>query len=138
MQAGSLLWDDILNETVPGCKILFSWQSFRGCMLQAAQLYRIKIMMLDFFVKTRRSFRVCVHPRAGIVACFCCFDLPQFRGARLAAVACLLWLFGAAGLACTYLLSFAFSVRACTRRACSGNGSPLLLHALAQTFSRAC
>ena len=76
--------------------------------------------------------------RAGIIACFCCFDLPQFRGARLAAVACLLWLFGAAGLACTYLLSFAFSVRACTRRACSGNGSPLLLHALAQTFSRAC
>ncbi len=43
--------------------------------------------------------------------CFYCFDLPQFRGERMAAVAALLWLFGAAGLALTYLLSFAFSVR---------------------------
>ena len=48
---------------------------------------------------------------AGIIACFCCFDLPQFRGPRLAAVACLLWIFGTAGLANTYFLSFAFSVR---------------------------
>lgn len=44
--------------------------------------------------------------------CFYCFDLPQFRGERMAAVAALLWLFGAAGLALTYLLSFAFSVSA--------------------------
>jgi len=42
--------------------------------------------------------------------CFSCFDLPQFRGERMAAVAALLWLFGAAGLALTYFLSFAFSV----------------------------
>ena len=50
---------------------------------------------------------------AGIIACFYCFDLPQFRGPRMAAVAALLWAFGAAGLSLTYLLSFAFSVRAC-------------------------
>ena len=50
--------------------------------------------------------------RAGIIACFACFDLPQFRGPRMGAVAALLWLFGAAGLSLTYLLSFAFSVRA--------------------------
>lgn len=47
---------------------------------------------------------------AGIIACFYCFDLPQFRGERMGATACLLWLFGAAGIACTYLFSFAFMV----------------------------
>ncbi|BDA45751.1 probable ATP-binding cassette sub-family A member 3 [Coccomyxa sp. Obi] len=48
-------------------------------------------------------------PALGIIVCFYCFDLPQFRGERMAAVVALLWLFGAAGLALTYLLSFAFS-----------------------------
>ena len=47
---------------------------------------------------------------AGIIVCFYCFDLPQFRGERMGATACLLWLFGAAGIACTYLFSFAFMV----------------------------
>ena len=47
---------------------------------------------------------------AGIIVCFYCFDLPQFRGERMGATACLLWLFGAAGIGCTYLFSFAFMV----------------------------
>ena len=51
-----------------------------------------------------------MHAGAGIIVCFYCFDLPQFRGERMGATACLLWLFGAAGIACTYLFSFAFLV----------------------------
>ena len=38
-------------------------------------------------------------------------DLPQYSGAALAAVAGLLWAFGAGGLSLTYLLHFAFKVR---------------------------
>lgn len=41
--------------------------------------------------------------------CFYCFDLPQFRGMRMAAVVVLFLCFGAASLPLTYLLSFAFS-----------------------------
>ena len=55
---------------------------------------------------------------AGIIVCFYCFDLPQFRGERMGATACLLWLFGAAGIACTYLFSFAFMVSASFRISC--------------------
>jgi hypothetical protein len=46
---------------------------------------------------------------AGIIVCFYSFDLPQFRGARMAAVVVLFLCFGAASLPLTYLLSFAFS-----------------------------
>lgn len=46
---------------------------------------------------------------AGIILCFYCFDLPQFRGVRMAAVLLLFLTFGAASLPLTYLLSFAFS-----------------------------
>ncbi|KAK9842270.1 hypothetical protein WJX81_003820 [Elliptochloris bilobata] len=47
-------------------------------------------------------------PAAGIILCFCCFDLPQFRGARLATTIALLWAFGCAALPLTYWASFAF------------------------------
>ncbi len=47
--------------------------------------------------------------RAGIILCFYAFDLPQFRGVRMAAVVVLFLLFGAASLPLTYLLSFNFS-----------------------------
>lgn len=53
---------------------------------------------------------------AGIITCFYCFDLPQFRGERMGAIACLLWLFGTAGISCTYFFSFAFMVRASTQQ----------------------
>ncbi len=46
---------------------------------------------------------------AGIIICFYSFDLPQFRGVRMAAVVVLFLCFGAASLPLTYLLSFAFS-----------------------------
>jgi hypothetical protein len=59
-------------------------------------------------------------PRAGIILCFCCFDLPQFRGVRLAATAALLWLFGLAALPQTYFFSFAFEVRGGVRALAAG------------------
>ena len=46
---------------------------------------------------------------AGIIVCFYSFDLPQFRGVRMAAVVVLFLCFGAASLPLTYLLSFGFS-----------------------------
>ena len=46
---------------------------------------------------------------AGIILCFYAFDLPQFRGVRMAAVVVLFLLFGFASLPLTYLLSFNFS-----------------------------
>lgn len=48
-------------------------------------------------------------PVAGIVLCFYAFDLPQFRGPRMAAVLVLFLCFGAAALPLTYLLAFYFS-----------------------------
>jgi hypothetical protein len=49
-------------------------------------------------------------PAAGMIACFSFFDLPQFRGPRLAATALLLWVFPLAALPLTYLLQFGFTV----------------------------
>ncbi len=46
---------------------------------------------------------------AGIILCFYAFDLPQFRGVRMAAVVVLFLLFGLASLPLTYLLTFNFS-----------------------------
>lgn len=48
-------------------------------------------------------------PLAGIIVCFYSFDLPQFRGVRMAAVVVLFLCFGTASLPLTYLFSFAFS-----------------------------
>ena len=47
---------------------------------------------------------------AGIVICFQAFDMPQFGGDRLTAVAALLGLFGLASLPLTYFLHFFFVV----------------------------
>ncbi|KAK9828547.1 hypothetical protein WJX72_000707 [[Myrmecia] bisecta] len=47
-------------------------------------------------------------PAAGIIICFYCFDLPQFRGERMGAVVLLLWTFGLAALPLTYLAHFLF------------------------------
>lgn len=56
---------------------------------------------------------------AGIVICFLAFDMPQFSGDRLTAVAALLGLFGLASLPLTYVLHFFFVVRAdCSPHPC--------------------
>ena len=47
---------------------------------------------------------------AGIVICFQAFNMPQFSGDRLTAVAALLGLFGLASLPLTYFLHFFFVV----------------------------
>lgn len=56
------------------------------------------VFMVDYF---------CV---AGIVICFQAFNMPQFSGDRLTAVAALLGLFGLASLPLTYFLHFMFAV----------------------------
>ena len=54
---------------------------------------------------------------AGIVICFQAFNMPQFSGDRLTAVAALLGLFGVASLPLTYFLHFFFAV-SCNALAC--------------------
>lgn len=48
-------------------------------------------------------------PACGMLVLFWLYDLPQFQGPRMGAVAALLWMFGLAGLSLTYLLHFLFS-----------------------------
>ena len=50
---------------------------------------------------------------AGIVLCFRMFNLAQFSGERLTAVAALLGLFGLASLPLTYFLHFFFTASHC-------------------------
>jgi hypothetical protein len=59
--------------------------------------------------KRRRALCDAFLLSAGIIVCFYSFDLPQFRGVRMAAVVVLFLCFGAASLPLTYLLSFGFS-----------------------------
>lgn len=55
---------------------------------------------------------------AGLVICFAAFNIPQYGGERLAAVAVLLWLFGLAAIPLAYLLSFLFKVRMVLSTSC--------------------
>jgi hypothetical protein len=48
-------------------------------------------------------------PAAGMLALFWAWQLPQFGGQRLAALAAVLWAFGLASLPLTYLLGLLFS-----------------------------
>jgi hypothetical protein len=60
------------------------------------------------------------NPHVGIILCFYAFDLPQFKGTRMAAATVILIMFGVASIPLTYLCSFLFTDEMKALQVCLG------------------